>query len=271
MIIKYYGARGSLPTPGKDTLKYGGNTTCLCISCGSQQFIVDGGSGLRLLGLDLMKSEFAKGKGHAFFFWTHFHWDHLMGFPFFTPNFIPGNRFIHYGSPDVKPILYRQQDFKTFPVEFKQMPSTHEFKVIKPGHAITLGEVTVDHCAMNHPGGGFTYRFTHQGARVVFATDVEHPAEGLDEGLLNLSQHADLLIYDAQYTPQEYANGRKGWGHSTWEKGVELAQAAHVKRLHLFHHDQLHSDHFLENKILKPAQKKFKHTALAREGWKIII
>jgi ribonuclease BN (tRNA processing enzyme) len=120
---------------------------------------------------------------------------------------------------------------------------------------------------MSHPAGGLTYKFTHAGASLVFATDVEHPAEGFDPELLKLAQGADLLIYDAQYTPEEYAKGRKGWGHSTWKKGVELAQAAKVKRLHLCHHDQLHSDAFLEKFILAPAKKAFPRTFLAREGW----
>lgn len=269
LIIKYYGSRGSLPTPGPTTIIYGGNTTCLSIKCGSQQLIVDAGSGLRLLGNDLMKTEFGKGKGEASFFWTHFHWDHLMGFPFFTPNFIPGNQFIHYGSRDVEKILRRQQEFKNFPVTFDQMASKHQFKMIKPKECFQVGKVTVNTCRMNHPGGGFTYRFDYQGKSVVFATDVEHPETGLDKELLALSAGTDLLIYDAQYTPQEYSKGRQKWGHSTWEKGVALAKAAKAKRLHLFHHDQLHSDRFLETKILAPAKKQFQATSLAKEGWTI--
>ena len=116
MRIKYYGSRGSLPTPGKSTIKYGGNTTCLSIQVNGKQIIVDGGSGLRVLGTELMQKELKQGKGEVVFFWSHFHWDHIMGFPFFVPNFIPGNKIIHYGSKRVKEILKRQQDFITFPV-----------------------------------------------------------------------------------------------------------------------------------------------------------
>jgi phosphoribosyl 1,2-cyclic phosphodiesterase len=265
--LQYFGARGSLPTPGKSTIKYGGNTTCLLLQAGNRPIIVDGGSGLRLLGLELMKREFAKGQGEAVFCWTHFHWDHLMGFPFFIPNFIPGNKFAHFGPAMTREILVRQQQFITFPVEFDKMPSVHTFTTVEAGRVFKLGEVEVTSCAMNHPAGGLTYRFQEGGKKVVFATDVEHPETGIDAGLLALSQGADLLIYDSQYTPEEYSKGRKGWGHSTWKQGVELAKAAQVKRLHLCHHDQLHSDSFLERQILAPAKKQFSRTSLAREGW----
>jgi phosphoribosyl 1,2-cyclic phosphodiesterase len=268
LLIQYYGARGSLPTPGKGTVKYGGNTTCLSLLAGKHQYIVDAGSGLRLLGLELMKQEFARGQGEAVFFWTHFHWDHLMGFPFFVPNFIRGNRFVHYGSERVRELLVRQQDFVTFPVEFDKMPTQHEFRQVQLGQTLQVDGLEVSTCRMNHPAGGFTYRFRADGKSLVFATDVEHLAEGLDPELLALSNGADLLIYDAQYTPEEYAAGKQGWGHSTWRHGVELARAAKVKRLHLCHHDQLHTDRFLETKILAPARRLFPKTHLAREGWK---
>jgi phosphoribosyl 1,2-cyclic phosphodiesterase len=265
--IQYFGARGSLPTPGKTALKYGGNTTCLSLVADGQQVIVDGGSGLRLLGLELMKQGFGRGQGKATFFWTHFHWDHLMGFPFFVPNFIAGNAFRHYGPAETRDVLVRQQAFINFPVEFSQMPTQHEFTTLAAGQTLTLGKLGVTSCRMNHPAGGLTYKFTQAGKSVVFATDVEHPPTGVDPELQKLVQGADLLIYDAQYTPEEYEKGRKGWGHSTWQKGVELAKAAQVKRLHLCHHDQLHSDAFLEKNILTPAKKAFPRTWLAREGW----
>ncbi len=267
MRIKYFGARGSLPTPGKTTLKYGGNTTCLYFSTGRDHYIIDAGSGARLLGLELMSQEFGKGKGLATFFWTHFHWDHLMGFPFFIPNFIPGNRLRHYGPERTREILIRQQDFITFPVEFEKMPSQHEFVGVAAGKKFQVADLQVSCCRMHHPAGGLTYRISHAGKSFVFATDVEHFENGPDPELLELCRGADLLIYDAQYTPEEYQHGKKNWGHSTWEKGVELAVAAGVKRLHLCHHDQLHGDAFLEQKILAPARKAFGRTALAREGW----
>jgi phosphoribosyl 1,2-cyclic phosphodiesterase len=265
--LRYYGARGSLPTPGPATVKYGGNTTCLFFESGTQRYIVDAGSGLRLLGLDLVKQGFGKGQGQATFFWTHFHWDHLMGFPFFVPNFIKGNRFTHFGSSRVRELLVRQQDFVTFPVEFDKMPAEHVFQTVEIGQTFTAGALNVTSCRMNHPAGGFTFRFSDGKRSFVFATDVEHKPNGPDPELLKLCTGTDLLIYDAQYTPDEYAAGKLGWGHSTWLAAVELAKAAGVKRLHLCHHDQLHSDRFLETKILAPAKKLFPHTALAREGW----
>lgn len=266
MLVKYYGPRGSLPTPGKTTLKYGGNTTCLSVLASGKWLIIDGGSGLRLLGNELMKKEFGHGHGEAWFFWTHFHWDHIQGFPFFVPNYIPGNKFTHFGPAVTREILFRQQNFTTFPVEFEKMPSRHTFNVLEAGKSATVGDVAITTCAMNHPAGGLTYKFTQHGRSFVFATDVEHPEHGMDSDLLALCKGVDLLIYDAQYTPDEYQHGKKGWGHSTWEKGVELAKAAGVKHLHLFHHDQLHSDGFLEKNILNPARRMFRKTELAREG-----
>lgn len=267
MHIQYYGTRGSLPTPGKTTVKYGGNTTCLSIESNDRHIIVDGGSGLRLLGLDLMKKEFARGQGQAVFFWSHFHWDHIMGFPFFLPNFIPGNQFTHYGPPAAREVLVRQQDFINFPVAFDKMPSQHSFNSLPESGPVAIHGLQITSCRMNHPAGGRTYRFDDGRKSLVFATDIEHFEDKLDPELLQLAQDAELLIYDAQYTPDEYQQGRKGWGHSTWEKGVELAKAANVKRLHLWHHDQLHSDAFLETKILQPARRQFPRTFLAREGW----
>jgi len=265
--IQYFGARGSLPTPGKNTVKYGGNTTCLSFEVEGRQYIVDGGSGLRLLGMELMQRDFGQGKGQGVFFWTHFHWDHLMGFPFFIPNYIPGNRFQHFGPERTQEILVRQQDFITFPVEFAKMPSRHDFEIVREGRSFQVGSIQVEACRMNHPAGGFTYRFGDGQKSFVFATDVEHLPEGVDPILQKLCEGADLLIYDAQYTPEEYAKGKKGWGHSTWQAGVELAQAAGVKRLHVCHHDQMHSDSFLETKVLAPARQIFPRTFLAREGW----
>ena len=265
MRLTYYGTRGSLPTPGKTTLKYGGNTTCLSFVSRERQYIIDAGSGLRVLGLNLMKTGFT-GNGEAAFLWTHFHWDHLMGFPFFVPNFIKGNRFRHFGPTQTRDNLVRQQRFVNFPVEFDQMASDHEFTAVEPGQTFRLDHLEVRSCPMLHPGGGITYRVDDGKTSFVFATDVEHPEEGLDPELVRLSEGTDLLIYDAQYTPEEYAKGRKGWGHSTWIKAVETAKAAGARALHLCHHDQLHSDEFLETKILAPAKKAFPRTNLAREG-----
>jgi len=271
MLIKYYGVRGSLPTPGKTTVKYGGNTTCISLEIDEYQLIVDGGSGLRILGNDLMKTVFSKGQGKAIFFWSHLHWDHIMGFPFFIPNFIPGNAFVHYGSEKVETILKRQQDGITFPVEFDKMPSQHTFKVLKPDSVIKLGKISITTAPLQHPGGGYAYKFMYQDKSLVIANDFEQPEQGLDPGLLKLCQGADILIHDAQYTNEEYSKGRKGWGHSTWQKAVELAKVSKIKKLHLFHHDQLHADSFLEQKILLPARKQFTRTYLAREGWKVKV
>ena len=271
MKIKYYGTRGSIPTPGADTIKYGGNTACISIQTETDRIILDAGSGLRLLGLDLMKESQMREKGHCTFFFSHVHWDHIQGIPFFLPAYSKGNRFDLYGSPTVhtslEDVLAHQQHFLNFPIEFANMPATFNFFDLKDDETVKIGAAEITCKKLQHPGGVFAYRIKEKGKSIVYATDTEHYSV-MDWRLLELAQGADLLIYDCNFTPEEYAEKRRvGWGHSTYEEGIKIAKEAGVKEFHMFHHDPLHSDDFLEKEILTPAKKLFPNSHLAREGW----
>lgn len=271
MKIKYYGTRGSIPTPGADTVKYGGNTSCVSIQTETDLIILDAGSGLRLLGIDLMDNGQMKGDGHCSFFFSHVHWDHIQGIPFFLPAYIKGNCFDFYGSPNVdtsmQDVLVHQQQFLNFPIEFGEMPVTSNFSALKDGETVKIGSAEVTGKKLQHPGGVFAYRVEEKGKSIVYATDTEHYSV-LDWRLVELAKGADILIYDCNFTPEEYETNRRiGWGHSTYEEGIKVVKEAGVKEFHMFHHDPLHSDDFLEKEILEPAKKLFPNSHLAREGW----
>ena len=290
MIIKFWGVRGSIPTPGKDTVEFGGNTSCIeVLSAGNERIIFDAGTGIRVLGLELMKSEFGQGKGKAHIFFTHSHWDHIQGFPFFAPAYVgrkdmKGNRIIDcsnefnlYGAADVgdrlETTLRGQMDNYYFPVDLNYLSSNINFKTLKDNR-ITLGDTTISAFKLVHPNGVLGYRIDDGRSSVAIATDCEHPSDGtIDPNLLQLALNVDVLIYDGQYTPEEYAPhrfdlpgpGKQGFGHSTAEEGIRAAKAAGAKRLVITHHEPLHNDEFLQ-KMEIDARKLFAATDFAREG-----
>lgn len=265
MKIRLWGTRGSIPTPSTAcflTSKYGGDTTCVSVESEDTLVILDGGSGLRLLGLHLMQRGTPV---KATFFFSHVHWDHIQGFPFFLPAFRKGNQFDLHG-PRLDPTpgfvgsilekaLRGQQEDLNFPVQLTDMPAKMSFNDIKENAFIEIpgrkGCLRITSHTLNHPGGCYGYRIEeHLPGKPVkvfaFATDTEHLGD-LNPNLQRLAHQADYLVYDAQYTPDEYsgANGgmpRTGWGHSTWEWGLKESQAAGVKHLLLHHHDPLHDD-----------------------------
>jgi phosphoribosyl 1,2-cyclic phosphodiesterase len=242
------------------------------IQAGERVIILDAGTGIRLLGQDLMKAEFGKGKGEATIFFSHNHWDHIQGFPFFLPAYVPGNKFHIYGPQNIhftlEDSLAGQQEHSYFPVELKEMPSDITFHELKMGEEVNLGAVKIINQRLGHPGGVFAYRIESEGKSFVYATDTEHYAV-IDWRLLELAKNADILAYDSMYTPEEYEKDKKiSWGHSTYKAGIKLAEAASVKELHLIHHDPVHSDDFLD-RMEEEAQKLFPHSYLAREGWEI--
>jgi phosphoribosyl 1,2-cyclic phosphodiesterase len=270
--IKYYGVRGSIPIPGPATVKYGGNTPCLTIRNKEDLLILDGGTGLRVLGDELMKGPFSRGEGAGTFFFTHLHWDHIQGFPFFKPAYVAGNSFKLYGPSHVdvtlEDAMRQQQQYQNFPFLMEDMPSGITFTELAEGEVLDLNGMEITNHRLNHPGGVFAYRVTSQGKSVVYATDTEHFA-ALDPRLLRLADGADVLIYDATYTSEEYKH-HVSWGHSTWEEGIKMAKAARVKALHLFHHDPSHTDKMIDA-IVRKARKRFPETYAAREGWEITV
>ncbi len=290
MIIKFWGVRGSIPTPGKDTIEFGGNTTCIEIVTESKERIIfDAGTGIRVLGLELMKTEFGQGKGKAHIFFTHSHWDHIQGFPFFAPAYIgrkdmQGNRiadccneFNLYGAADVgdrlEATLRGQMDNYYFPVDLGYLSSSINFKTLKDNQ-VTIGNTKISALKLVHPNGVLGYRIDDGKSSIALATDCEHPSDGtIDQNLLKLAQGVDVLIYDGQYTPEEYAPhkfdlpgpGKQGFGHSTAEEGVRAARAAGAKRLIITHHDPLHDDELLR-RMEENTRRLYASTDFAREG-----
>jgi len=268
-LIRFWGVRGSIACPGPHTVRYGGNTSCIEMRVGGNLLIFDGGTGLRELGLKLL-SEMPM---DATMFFTHSHWDHIQGFPFFVPAFVPGNRFNIYGAiaPNGSTIEQRLNDqmlHPNFPVPLQIMGADLKFCDIDVGETVNIGDVKVENTLLNHPGEAVGYRVSWNGKTAAYITDTEHFPDRLDENVLWLSRDADVMIYDATYTDNEYYNEKSskvGWGHSTWQEAVKVAKAANVKQLVIFHHDPLHNDDFMDE-IAQDTAEQFPNSVVAKEG-----
>jgi phosphoribosyl 1,2-cyclic phosphodiesterase len=271
--VRFWGVRGSIACPGQSTVRYGGNTACVEMRVGNQRLIFDGGTGLRVLGQTMLPE--MPVTAHMFF--THSHWDHIQGFPFFVPAFVRGNRFTIYGAiaPNGSTIEQRLNDqmlHPNFPVPLQIMGADLEFKDIEPGESVQIGEdILVESALLNHPGEAIGYRVNWQGYAAAYVTDTEHFADRLDENVLWLARNADVMIYDATYTDDEYDSERSskvGWGHSTWQEAVKVAKAAKVKKLVIFHHDPLHDDNFMDQ-VKEHTARQFPSSVVAWEGLEI--
>ena len=289
--ITFWGTRGSIPTPSTAnflTRRFGGNTACLSVRIPGQLLILDAGSGLRNLGLELAATVAAPLR--ASFFFSHCHWDHLQGFPFFPPCFDARNTFELYAGPAdagnasggaLERTLRAQQ--QSLPVPLAEMGATLNFHEMQDGASVelpgTAGKLLVTSGALHHPGGCRGYRIeahTRAGIKaLVFATDTEHQAQN-SPNLQRLARDADLLVYDAQYTVEEYEGrqgvARRNWGHSTWFHGLREAREARVKRLVLFHHDPQHDDWAvarIENEARQEGRKWGLEVDAAYEGLEI--
>jgi phosphoribosyl 1,2-cyclic phosphodiesterase len=269
MQITFWGVRGSIPTPGPATVQIGGNTSCVEVRAGKAIIIFDGGTGLRLLGKKLLKE--MPIVAHMFF--SHVHWDHIQGFPFFEPAFVKGNEFHLYGGNNVSRTLEEtlagQMDHPNFPVHLTVMGATMKFRDLAEGEEVSIddgggGFAKVTTAGGNHPQGVYAFRLEHAGHSVVYATDTEHYEGRIDDKLVKLSRGVDLFIYDSQYTPEEYPS-KKGWGHSTYEEGVKLAKTAGAKKLVLFHHDPMQNDAMVREKEARAAAL-FPSVIAAHEG-----
>ncbi|MBI5184957.1 MAG: MBL fold metallo-hydrolase [Nitrospinae bacterium] len=275
--VKFWGVRGSIPVPGPETLKFGGNTSCVEVDCGGEIIIIDGGTGLRPLGQDMMANGFGSGKNKKLcIFFSHVHWDHIQGFPFFKPAFIAGAEVYLYGlkhsDTDIETALRGQMISPHFPIRLRDMPSRISFKELKADESVRVGEAVIRNVELNHPNRAFGYRVDFNGKSVAYICDHEHSDESEDR-IAKFSKGVDLLIFDSQYTPEEYSGadgggGRKGWGHSTWEMGVELVKETAAKRLALFHHGR---DDVKVEEIESNAKKRFPGTVAAYEGLEICL
>ena len=274
MRITFWGVRGSIPSPGPDTVDVGGNTSCVGVRAGKLLLVFDGGTGLRMLGKTLLKE--MPLTAHLFF--SHVHWDHIQGFPFFDPAFVPGNVIHLYGGNNVSRTLEEtlagQMDHPSFPVHLTEMGAKMHFHDVFEGEPLELDagdgtKAVIRSGRGNHPNGVWAYRVDHGGKSVMYATDTEHYAV-VDPRLLKLANGVDVLIHDAQYTPEEYAGTtggmpKVGWGHSTFDEAVKLAQAADAKRLILYHHDPTQNDAAVLEKERR-ARELFANCEAAREG-----
>ena len=268
MKVRFYGVRGSIAVSGEDTKVYGGNTSCVAVAAGGETLVFDAGTGIRPLGRDL------GGDVDAHLFFSHLHWDHIQGFPFFTPAYVPGNRLSVYGVekpglPSLRESLAAQMTAPNFPVTLDAMRAELRFFDLPYGERIRVGPVVVRHTAVDHPNGCVAYRVDHGGRSVVYATDLEHGESVLHASLVELARGADLLVFDAMYTPEEYVQ-RRGWGHSTFEAGAAIAEDASVKTLALFHHDPAHDDAFMDA-LGERARARFPSTIVAREGLEVAL
>jgi phosphoribosyl 1,2-cyclic phosphodiesterase len=267
MEVRFWGVRGSIAVSGPRYLATGGNTPCVEILHEGCRLVLDGGTGLRALGdaLGFVPLE-------ATVLFTHVHWDHIQGVPFFTPAYNPDAKITFMGAKrdgvDVRSALASQMKPPTFPVTLDTLSAQIGFRDVVTPDPFEVGPFRVTPVDLQHPDGVLAYRVSAGGRTVVFATDVEH-GDRVDERVIALSEGADLLIHDAQYTVPEYRGlrgpSRRGWGHSTWTDAVEVARKAGVSRLALFHHDPTRSDEALAA-IEGEAKTFFAPTFAAREG-----
>ncbi len=264
MRVRFWGTRGSIATPGPGTNRFGGNTSCVQLTTtGGAHFIFDCGTGARALGAELVAR--ARGPLSVTILLSHTHWDHIQGFPFFAPLFIPGNRITVCGpegsARSLREVLAGQMEFTYFPVDIAQLPATITFQELGEG-THEMGGVRILAQYLHHPAMTLGYRIEADGASVVYLCDHEPFAETLSHDSDSTHDHASmahegdrrharfmsdagLVIHDAQYTPEEYP-AKKNWGHSTYEYAVDLAGTARVRQLALTHHDPAHDDDFVE-------------------------
>lgn len=276
MKIKFYGVRGSIPTPGSDTEKYGGNTLCTKVRDKDTEIILDAGTGIRVLGNDLI-AKLPSNPIETHIFLSHTHWDHIQGLPFFGPVYTKGNEIHIYMVENkgigLKQALEGQMLPQYFPTSLKKMDANIHLHDIKEGQLVEISGFKIKNGRLNHPFPGATaYRIDSNNKSMVYATDTEHYKYRPDETLLKLANNADVLIYDSQFTPEEYKT-RVNWGHSTGQKGVEIAKKAKVKRLVLFHHDPSHTDRDIDNILenCKEIAGKDLEVIVACEGLEIDI
>ena len=256
--VKFWGTRGSIATPGPETVRYGGNTACVEVRCGEDILIFDCGTGIRELGIVLAR-EYAERNLEVHLFVSHTHWDHIQGFPFFQPAYRAGNRVnifsLHSPDRSLERLFTGQMDGNYFPVTLDDLMARLHFDELSGD--VHIGDVKISHMHLNHPGLALSFRMESKGRSVVYMTDHEpyHKLLGesphtkkLDAEIDAFAKNSDLLIREAQYTDEEYAT-KRGWGHSTTTDAAISAVNSEAKRLVLFHHDPMHDDQQIDSMV----------------------
>jgi phosphoribosyl 1,2-cyclic phosphodiesterase len=270
--MRFWGVRGSTPTVDKATWRYGGNTACVELTTPvGARIILDCGTGLRMLGRHLEATQEPE-KHEPHIFVTHYHWDHIQGIPFFSPLYAEQNRFHFYsfrseylGAGSLKRVFEAQMAYPYFPVNLNAMCAKREFTEVSGGDNFSVPGAKVTARWLHHPQGCLGFRFETSAGTIVYATDNEPGNPKLDKSLLELAEGADIFINDAQFTPEQLATRRKGWGHSSWLEGVKIAEEVGAKNLVLFHHDPDSTDKAVDG-ILRDAREKFPNVWAATEG-----
>jgi phosphoribosyl 1,2-cyclic phosphodiesterase len=262
LTVRFWGVRGTVATPGPDTVRYGGNTSCVEIHCGQRLVIFDGGTGIKKLGDTLLAS---KRKVDADILFSHFHMDHVCGIPFFAPLYAAGHRIRLWAGANPEAVVRTMMSAPLFPIGIDAFNAQVQFRDFRMGDVLELGDgITVRTGPLNHPGGATGYRLEYAGRSLAYLTDTEHQLDRLDDNVLSLARNADLMIYDCTYTDEEFAT-YVGWGHSTWQQAVRLATAAKAQRVAIFHHDPDHNDSFMDD-VETAAAKMRAGTFVARDG-----
>ncbi|MEW5945734.1 MAG: MBL fold metallo-hydrolase [bacterium] len=263
MKVIFWGTRGSIPAPGPDTVEFGGNTSCVeVITSDGASLILDSGTGIRQFGLDYLKRRGAPRTLHLLI--THVHWDHIQGFPFFVPAYMPDFTIHVYSILDIRKMLSRQMSPPFFPITLGQMKAKRVYHRLSGGERFRVGSARISTIALPHTDPVCGFRISDGGRTVVYATDSEVPL-GDAKTLIDFARGADLFLHDSQYTKDEYEAAKVGWGHSAFEDAAELAGKAKVKKLILFHHEPAHTDADIR-RIERLAGKTFPKTTAAREG-----
>jgi phosphoribosyl 1,2-cyclic phosphodiesterase len=275
--LSFWGVRGSTPTVDPGTWRYGGNTPCLeLLTPDGIQIILDCGTGLRVLGSRCAAPNGTKAP-ETHILVTHYHWDHIQGIPFFAPLYAENNHFHFYsfrskflGRESLKQVFETQMALPYFPVNMSAMNAKRKFQEVAGGDSFHIGENKVTARWLNHPQGCLGYRIETSAGTVVYATDNEPGDAKLDKSLRELAAGADIFINDAQFTPEQLATTKKGWGHSSWKEGVQIAREANASTLVLFHHDPDSSDRVVDN-ILREAREEFDSVFAASEGMVVAL
>jgi phosphoribosyl 1,2-cyclic phosphodiesterase len=273
MEVRFFGVRGSIAVSGS---RIGGNTSCVEVKSQGWRLILDAGTGIRALGEEMMREGMPQ---RAAMFFSHLHWDHVQGFPFFTPAWVPGVELTMYGpgangAQALESVLARQMESPNFPVPLGAMRSTKRYESALDGRAVEVGPFKVTPFDIPHPDGCLGYRVEADGHVFVYATDVELSLATLTPGVARMMEGADALCLDAQYTPDEYSGQKgppkKGWGHSTMVDAARVASEVRARRLLLFHHDPGHSDTLVEG-MAEEARNYFEASEPAREDKRILL